>query len=214
MYQDIYKDRWNDASSGFRHRNKFNTRMYISNFLNSLNSDNSKIRWKASKGDVNFFESCAYELNSLNVKTVLDICCGMGEFVNICTKKYNMHAYGIDPIVDCLEPYGIDPETYKSFTENDNLYTGSIESILATHSLLNNFKFDCISIQNTLHGKQWKTSEFNNIFKFLKKYSKYIVISDPANIPDFLCLSGIKCLHKFHGSHGRNSVIHKIYKIE
>ena len=67
----------------------------INKFLESL-SDEGQIRWATSDGDREFFDKCAKKLRSLAVKSVLDIACGKGEFVNIC-KSYDIKAYGISP---------------------------------------------------------------------------------------------------------------------
>ena len=138
----------------------------LSRFLESIDCNNSSIRYKDSGGDKTFFNACADKLNELNVITILDICCGKGgPFVDICRTKYNMNAYGIDPRV----------------TTKDNLYAGTIENVILNQNLLDNFKFDCISIQNTLHGKHWTDDEIIDILKFMKRFSKFIVISDPIN---------------------------------
>jgi len=172
---------------------------HLENFLKSINKEGGN-RWIDSGPDIDFFNICADELNSLKVKTVLDICCGAGDFINICTEKYNMEAYGIDPRVN--NPY-------------KNLYNGTIESVILNQNLLNDFKFDCISIQNTLHGHLWQDEELINIIQFLKKFSKYIVISDPINNPN-IKLSGLTKIHSFDYSHGGvkfKNFIHKIYKV-
>jgi precorrin-6B methylase 2 len=170
----------------------------LSRFLESINSTDSSIRYKDSGGDETFFNACADKLNELNVKTILDICCGTsGQFVEICTTKYNMNAYGIDP---------------RTTTKN-NLYTGTIENVISNQNLLDNFKFDCISIQNTLHGKHWTDDEIIDILKFMKRFSKFIVITDPIHNLN-VNLNGFTESHVFDGSHWNGTVIHKIYKVE
>ena len=169
---------------------------HLSNFLKSIVNTKSTIRWKNSGPDIDHFTICADKLNDLKVKTVLDICCGDGDFVNICTKRHGMEAYGIDPII----------------TTKNNFYKGTIDSVLKNQNLLNSFKFDCISIQNTLHGKQWQDEELINIIQFLKKFSKYIVISDPINNTN-IKLTGLTKIHSFEGSHKRKLAKHQIYKV-
>ena len=127
---------------------------------------------------------------------ILDICCGKGSFVNICIERHGMEAYGIDP----------------SITTKDNLYKGTIDSVLKNQNLLNDFKFDCISIQNTLHGKHWQNDELISILQFLKKFSKYIVITDPIKNTD-VKLTGLTNIHSFEGSHKQSSAKHQIYKV-
>tara|TARA_Y100000389_G_scaffold175834_1_gene186893 strand:- start:3758 stop:4285 length:528 start_codon:yes stop_codon:yes gene_type:complete len=167
------------------------------NFFKSIDSTTSNVRWKNSGPDLDFFNICADKLNDLRVKTILDICCGNGDFINICTEKYGMKSYGIDPLI----------------TTNYNLYNGTIDSVLKNQNLLNDFKFDCISIQNTLHGKYWQDNELISILQFLKKFSKYIVITDPINNPD-INLIGVTKIHSFAGSHGSNSAMHHIYEVK
>jgi len=166
------------------------------NFLNSMTCNDSNIRWIDSGPDNVYFNICADKLNDLKVKTILDICCGRGSFVDICIEKHGMEAYGIDP----------------SITTKDNLYKGTIDSVLKNQNLLNDFKFDCISIQNTLHGKHWQNDELISILQFLKKFSKYIVITDPIKNAD-VKLTGLTNIHSFEGSHKRGSAKHQIYKV-
>jgi len=166
------------------------------NFLDSLTCNDSNIRWADSGPDYDYFNICADKLNNLKVKTILDICCGRGSFVDRCRKRHGMEAYGIDP----------------SITTKDNLYKGTIESVLKNQNLLNDFKFDCISIHNTLHGRQWQNDELISILQFLKKFAKYIVISDPINNED-VKLTGLTNIHSFEGSHRGKSTNHRIYKV-
>ena len=169
----------------------------LSNFLKSITSTEDSIRWKKSDPDLDYFEICANKLNDLKVKTILDLCCGDGDFVNICTKKYGMEAYGVDPLI---------------ITKN-NFYKGTIDNVLKNQNLLNNFKFDCISIQNTLHGKNWTNKEIVDIIQFLKKFAKYIVISDPINNPNINWHMHQTKIHSFEGSHGNKLAYHQIYKV-
>ena len=114
--------------------------------------------------------------------------------------KYGIEAYGIDPIIE-----------YSG--HNSNIYNGTFESILANQKLLEDVKFDCISIQNTLHGKHWKNNELRKLFRFMRKYSKYILISPPH-----ISNGGVKLLHGFRQIHkfdecGKKYAIHRIYKV-
>jgi hypothetical protein len=171
---------------------------HIKNFLETIDNgeQTGSLRWKTSKGDSDFFNVCAKHLNSLGVKLVLDMACGKGEFVNICNTYPGIVAYGITPDVD----------------EGDFFYNGTFESILTNQNLLNDVKFDCISIQNTLHGKSWKDDELIELLNFMKKHSKYIVISKPINNPN-IELDGLKEIHKFGGSHSDKTSFHRIYEV-
>jgi|TARA_Y100000310_G_scaffold145122_2_gene144481 SAM-dependent methyltransferase len=170
----------------------------IKNFLetNDNEEQTGEIRWKTSKGDDNFFNECAKQLDLLGVKLVLDIACGDGDFVKICNKSYDIKAYGITPGVE----------------GDDFFYKGTFESILNNQKLLNDTKFDCITIHNTLHGKRWKDDELNELLSFMKQHSKYIVISKPKQNPD-VELDGLNEIHKFSGSHSKRSVVHRIYEV-
>ena len=166
-------------------------------FLESLTSKEAR-RWATSLGDQKFFHKCARTLKrKLKVKTVLDIACGAGQFVDIC-RWAKMEAYGINPSVD---------EESSGY-----IYSGTFESALKNQDLLGNEKFDCITIQNTLHGKYWEDDEIRDLLTFMKKHSKYIVISDPIQNPN-VELNGLKQIHAFRGSHGNQTVFHKIYEV-
>ena len=178
---------------------------HIKEFLQSVDSKTieSKTRWAQTAGDSNFFNECAKKLHSLGVKLVLDIACGKGKFVKICNDKYSIEAYGIDP-------------NLKHSGQNPNLYNGTFESVLVNEKLLGDIQFDCISIQNTLHGKHWKDDELKKLFRFIRKYSKYVVMS-PPHISNggvkLLQLHGFKQIHKFGEFCSKNYAIHRIYEV-
>ena len=172
----------------------------IKNFLETTSNENEgKIRWKTSNGDNDFFDKCANKLQSLGVTSVLDIACGTGEFVKICNNKYKIEAYGITP-----EREGKPRDSF--------FYNGTFESILKNQKLLNDVKFDCITIHNTLHGYHWKDSELEELLNFMKEHSKYIVISKPQHNKK-VSLDGLNEIYKFSGSHGGGLTIHLIYEV-
>ena len=170
-------------------------------FFDSLSIEGD-IRWKSTNSDVKFFNRCANKLKSLKVKTILDIACGSGEFVDICNSDYEIEAYGISP----------------NESEKKYIYHSTFQSVLKNQHLLRKEKFDCISILNTVHGGQWLDNELIQLLNFMKKYSNYIVITDPINNPN-VKLDGLEKIHSFQGSHGdklhkpRILAFHKIYKV-
>lgn len=169
----------------------------ILRFLSSLEAYNvprEDIRWKISHDDVDFFTECLSILKKYNIRSVLDISCGIGNFVKICNIN-NIEAYGIDPIDNTYE----------------NIYRGTYASIINCQHELHTYKFDCICVHNTLHGKYHKVEELTELFLFFKMYAKYIIISDP--IIDDSLVSQLQLEHVFNGSHGNKSAIHKLYKI-
>jgi len=167
-------------------------------FLESLTGEGHN-RWRTTTGDREFFDKCAKKLSSLAVKSVLDIACGKGEFVDIC-KSYDIKAYGISPFGEDDNP------------NQPNIYNGTFESVLLNKHLLEGEKFDCISIQNTLHGGEWIDDELIELLNFMKQHSNYIVITDPNNNPN-VKLDGFKKIYEFDGSHGKKAAFHKIYKV-
>ena len=65
--------------------------------------------------------------------------------------------------------------------KNSNIYAGTYDSIIKHQELLNNYKFDCITVHNTLHGNNHDYEELINLFKFFKKYCKYLIITNPVS---------------------------------
>ena len=148
----------------------------VKSFLSTINKthfDNLDVRWKISEGDNQFFKEIISILYKFNLKTVLDIGCGNGEFVSLCVENH-IDAYGIDPVENSSE---------------EKLYKGTIDTILRKSKLLGNYRFDCITILNFLHGKFHKEKELKLLFEFLKK-------------------------HDFMGSHADKSTFHKLLKIK
>jgi hypothetical protein len=168
----------------------------IINWLETLTTDvsNEDIRWTISKDDNDFFDSCVLKLKELKLTTVLDIACGGGNFVKSCNHN-NIKAFGVDP----------------RYNPDINIYLGTFNDIIINQNNLNGYVFDCISIHNTLHGKYHTSGELNQLFDFLKKYAKYIIISHPILLSNLL--DGLQLVHGFEGSHGAKSVFHKLYKV-
>ena len=164
-------------------------------FLDSLNQKILKknIIWKISKDNINFFNECVSILNKFNLKTVLDISCGKGNFISLCLKN-NIEGYGVDPIDN----------------PNKRIYKGTYSSIIENSKLLGDYKFDCITIHNTLHGKGHNEKELKLLFEFFKNHGEYIIISNP--IINENLLDDFKLIHSFKGSHSNKSVFHKLYK--
>lgn len=164
-------------------------------FESLFNYDYEEIRWGISKGDNDFFESCKNKLKEYPIKTLLDIGCGKGEFIRMCNKE-KFEAFGIDPI-----------------TEGENIYKGTFNSLINAKFIPN---VDCVTIHNILHGKGHSKETIQGLFNFFKKHSKYIVISEPKfkklNLP--ILTNEFELLYVFLGSHGKKSVVHKLYKIE
>ena len=177
----------------------------IKTFLKAVDTDPKEghVRWGNSRGDNNFFLTCAERLKALGVKSVLDIGCGAGSFVVICIKNYFMKAYGVTPM-------GNFRKSENRPSNTDFFYNGTVETILRNQELLANVKFDCITIHNTLHGKGWEDGELNDLIHFMKKHSKYIVISKPLNNPK-VSLSGLREMVAFDSSHG--GVHHFLYEV-
>lgn len=169
----------------------------VKNFLNLVSSVSisaNDIRWKITNDDIDFFNECLKILLEYKINTVLDISCGSGKFVNICNNN-GIHAYGVDPIPN----------------NNENIYLGTFSSIINSQDSLNEYEFDCICVHNTLHGKYHNLQELDLLFKFFKKHTKYLIISDP--IIDNKFIQDLELMHVFQGSHSNRSVIHKFYKI-
>lgn len=158
-----------------------------------LSWEASEIRWRISKDDSIFFNKCVEILLEYEVSNLLDISCGLGNFVKLCNSS-GIKAYGIDPVKN----------------ENENIYLGTFSSIIKSQEKLNKQKFDCITIHNTLHGKYHSCEELFELFQFLKNHCRYLVISDPS-CPGLL--DGLEMIYAFDGSHADKSVIHKLYKI-
>ena len=156
--------------------------------------DKSHVRWKKSPDDLDFFNEVITKLKELNVKNLLDLACGDGNLIKKC-RYSNIEAYGIDPLDN----------------KDSNIYQGTFSSVIDNQGFLKDVKIDCISITNTLHGKNHVEDELQKIFDFLKKYSKYIIISHPFGF-DYL-LEGLTLKHEFKPSHGGKTVFHKLYKV-
>ena len=174
----------------------------VKSFLSTINKthfDNLDVRWKISEGDNQFFKEIISILYKFNLKTVLDIGCGNGEFVSLCVENH-IDAYGIDPVENSSE---------------EKLYKGTIDTILRKSKLLGNYRFDCITILNFLHGKFHKEKELKLLFEFLKKHADYIIISNPViQSINEKYINTFEKKHDFMGSHADKSTFHKLLKIK
>tara|TARA_B100000902_G_scaffold27749_1_gene33389 strand:- start:2639 stop:3163 length:525 start_codon:yes stop_codon:yes gene_type:complete len=170
----------------------------IENFLKSIKGSipNSDIRWKMSADDLDFFNEVVTKLKELNVKNLLDIACGAGNLVKMC-RDSGIESYGIDPLSN----------------KDSNIYQGTFSSAIDNQRFLKDVKIDCISITNTLHGRDHISEELQQLFNLFKRNAKYIIISHPFGF-DYL-LEGLTLKHEFRPSHGGKSktVFHKLYKV-
>lgn len=169
----------------------------ILRFLSSLEAykvPREDIRWKISNDDNNFFNECVSILQKNNISSVLDISCGLGNFVKMCNQQ-DLQAIGIDPIPN----------------DDKNIYLGTYDIIIRCQDELKDYRFDCICVHNTLHGKYHNIQELSMLFSFFKNHAKYLIISDP--VIDNTFVQGLELIHTFKGSHGNKSVIHKFYKV-
>jgi ubiquinone/menaquinone biosynthesis C-methylase UbiE len=165
-----------------------------------MSIDTGDVKWRDSGHDMEFFQNCCQELINHNIKTVLDIACGRtGMFVQLCNQM-GMNAWGIDPIVDI---------------NIDKLIPGTFESVVQNQHLLENFKFDCVTVHNTLHGKYHNANTVKQLFEFFRNHTKFIVISIPPfqqlGIDDLT--TSFDKLYDFDGSHGGKSCYHKLFKV-
>ena len=119
---------------------------------------------------------------------------GFGNFVSTCNNN-GITAFGVDP----LPP------------SKDNFYVGTFATVVENSELLGDYKFDCITTHNTLHGKYHNQEELKKLFDFFKKHAKYVIITEPRENSSEL-LSGLKLEHAFASSH--RSTFHKLYKVE
>jgi len=202
----------------------------INSFLNGVQSTTfpeDEITWQMSGWDNGKLAgSVIDEFKKYKIKTVLDISCGAGEFLNVCG-KYDIKAFGIDPRIGNIESY----QGKKNQNINhENAYKGTFNTIIANQKLLKNTKFDCITIFNTLHGhwsKGIKVFSFgakenlddgiSTLLKFIIKYSKYIVMSDiqkQFRTDKEFFYDNVEFIKEFAGSHGGNKTIHKLYKVK
>tara|TARA_B100002019_G_scaffold28664_1_gene22513 strand:- start:767 stop:2095 length:1329 start_codon:yes stop_codon:yes gene_type:complete len=170
----------------------------IKNFLKSIKSNipDSDIRWKMSADDVDFFNEVVTKLKELDVTNLLDIACGAGNLVKMC-RDSGIESYGIDPIIN----------------NDSNIYQGTFNDVIHNQQYLENTKIDCISITNTLHGRDHISEELQQLFNLFKRNAKYIIISHPFSF-DYL-LEGLTLKHEFKPSHGggKKTVFHKLYKV-
>ena len=160
----------------------------------SVGNPQSDIRWTQSADDQNFFNACVEKMQHRDVQSVLDIACGFGNFVSTCNNN-GIAAFGVDP----LPP------------SKDNFYVGTFATVVENSELLGDYKFDCITTHNTLHGKYHNQEELKKLFDFFKKHAKYVIITEPRENSSEL-LSGLKLEHAFASSH--RSTFHKLYKVE
>lgn len=168
---------------------------YVNDFLNNIGDINtSDIRWRISNDDIDFFNECIDVLKLHNIKTVLDISCGKGQFVSLCNQN-NIESYGIDPISN----------------NSKHVFVGTYDSIINNSNLLSGYKFDCITVHNTLHGKHHDVLELEKLFNFLKHHTKYIIISNPIEYQGYFKFT--KLIYEFNPSHADKSVFHKLYQI-
>ena len=152
------------------------------------------ISCRITKDYINFFNQVIDKLKELNITTILDIACGKGNLVKMCRSE-GINSYGIDPIINT------DP----------NIYQGTFSGVINNQKILENYKIDCITVINTLHGKHHNSLELEQLFKFLKSRAKYIIITHPIRLENLI--EGLKLVHEFEGSHGDKSAFHKMYKI-
>jgi len=167
--------------------------MFVQHFLNSLNNsifEKENVRWRVSNDDISFFEEVVSVCKIHRITNVLDIACGTGNLIKLLNKN-NIKSWGIDP--QCV---------------GDNIYKGTFDTVIKNQEKLWSYKFDCISVTNTLHGKYHTKNELEGLFLFFKNHSKYIVISNPSF--DGL-LDYFKLVHIFEDSHSDKSVEHRMY---
>jgi len=172
---------------------KIRERMTFLKSLPDYNSDD--VKWGTSPGDKDFFEICKNKLKEYPIKTVLDVACGRGEFIETCNKE-GFVAYGIDPV-----------------NSGNDIYSGTFESLINAQSVP---IIDCVTIHNVLHGRGHSKKTILGLFDFLRNHSKYIVITEPdykkMGLP--ILTNKFELLHTFSGSHGGKSAIHKLYKVK
>ena len=154
-------------------------------------------------------ECIDYLKNNLNSKKILDIGGANGHFSFLCLKN-GIEAYTVEPRIDMIR------STEKEFIENfgsKKSYCGNINTLLNTaekHIEDIDFKFDCITILNFLHGKGHDLNDIKRLANLLPKITKYIIVSDP----DFSGLGSENLFKDFEfvrmfGSEN----IHKLYKL-
>lgn len=173
------------------------------------------IKWRKTSPDFEHFDKCTDKLLDLGIGSVMDLGCGDGGFI-IKTMERGISSFGIEPRSN---EDGINKEPY--------IARASFESVIeyAKQYPENIPIFDCIVINNTMHGMQKKSGldlTVQGLFNFFIKYANYIVITEPqwatwddsgkdlkkkCQFPD-----KFELIHEFEGSYGGNA-FHKLYKV-
>ena len=165
--------------------------------INNIPINMNEIHWRISKNDINFFKSCITEFKKHDIKNVLDIATGEGEFVKMCLDN-NIDAYGIDPFNN----------------PHERIFKGTFSTAIE-HLKSINVMFDCITVHNTLHGKQIMSEKLlMDLSTLFITKSKYIIISLPYwelygknkkernELKEKCNIKRFKKIHKFKKSHG------------
>jgi hypothetical protein len=138
-----------------------------------LNDEYSRItRW-------DLWNECAeYLSKELQCKSLLDIGGTNGHFLFLCLLR-NVDAYTIEPRFDMIR--STEDEFIKNFGSK-KVFRGNIKTlleVLVNHQEQIDFKFDCISILNFLHGSDYKLEDIECLVENLPKITEYILVSDP-----------------------------------
>jgi len=175
------------------------------------------IKWLETKQDLDYFDICADKLLDLGVGSVLDLACGKAQFLKK-TMERGISSFGIEPRI--IDGNGIGKEPYVARASFESLieYAKSDTEHIPI--------FDCIVINNTMHGMQKKSNIdllIQDLFNFFIKYTNYIVITEPqwSTWGDNQNHFKKKCqfpekfelIHEFKGSHGGKTAFHNIYKV-
>ena len=136
------------------------------------NEYGKKTRW-------NLWNDCILCMkNDINAKMVLDIG-GANGHLSFLSLKNGIESYTIEPRVDMIK------STENEFLENfgnKKVYCGNINIFLNTiekHIDSIDFKFDCITILNFLHGINHDANDIARLVELLPKITKHIIVSDP-----------------------------------
>ena len=121
------------------------------------------------------------KLKKINIKNILDIGSGTGRFIYQCLLN-DIDAYGIEPsgpnwnekVLHLHQPHEVVKKT------KDRTFRITYQHMIKIIKDKNiNFKWDCISLINALHGSTMMSkNEVVDLFNFFKKYAKYILIGE------------------------------------
>ena len=130
-----------------------------------------KTRWEVWNNSISI-------LKKHNIKNLLDIGCANGHFVFLAQKS-SIESFGIEPRQNIVNLY--QEKFIKEFGQK-KLFVSNYEyfiDFLLDNKENTNFKFDCITALNYMHGKGHNSSSLEKFFKNIFYFCDYLLTSEP-----------------------------------